>query len=339
MARQYDDWDDYAAKSRSKAPDIVYIKKPFYKDGWFWIAIILAILLLAVMIPFAVVNRKLSQEVREYTAQLEQLNSSMENTISEEAISQANEEITEETEGIASSTSNDVSQRLGGSAEAIEWNDEEEYSDNLWGAGIPWDYVTGVGSYFGKTGYEGSDGVSLVIAHVLKSDFDSYIDIFRNSGFIEDYQKLENGYTGYNPDGWQLATSYDDDDYTMELYIVNPENSDKGREQKRAEDMEQEIASYSEIEWPETEPFDTMPRPKSNTGLILPDSFGYQVKIGNTSSIDFAEYAMAYRGDKYTDYQYYESLHQFHCEDSRGWDYTGKLEEEYNVMTITIRNW
>ena len=73
------------------------------------------------------------------------------NTISGEAISQANEEITEETEEIASSMSNDVSQRLGGSAEAIEWNDKEEYSDNSWGAGIPWDYVTGAGSYFGKT--------------------------------------------------------------------------------------------------------------------------------------------------------------------------------------------
>ncbi|MCR4656953.1 MAG: hypothetical protein K5770_12085 [Lachnospiraceae bacterium] len=336
MAKEYDDWDDRVIKSRVKVPDVVYIKKPFFKDVWFWLTIFMTILLLALLIPLAVINRKLSREVREYKAQSGKVNSSVEASQTEE---QAFGEITAGTEETDTDTANGGNQKLGGSSEPIEWNDEEVYSDNTWGAGIPWDYVTGVSGFFGKTEYEGSDGVSLVVAHVLKTDYESYVDILRNSGFTEDYQKLENGYTGYNPDGWQLAAGYNEDDYTMEIYIVNPENSDQGREQKRAEDMEQEIASFSEIQWPETEPFDTMPRPKSNTGLVLPDSFGYEVKIGNTSAVDFAEYAMMYNTDAYDDYQYYEALHEFSCKDSGGWDYIGKLDEEYNVMTITIRNW
>ena len=33
MAKEYDDWEDRVIKSRVKVPDVVYIKKPFFKDA------------------------------------------------------------------------------------------------------------------------------------------------------------------------------------------------------------------------------------------------------------------------------------------------------------------
>ena len=172
-------------------------------------------------------------------------------------------------------------------------------------------------SNVGKIISNSDDYLSMYVYKTSSEDYKAYIKACENEGYVVESDKSESRYDAYNSEGHKLGLWYNDNDEELSISLDAPEE-------------------MKEISWATSGIGSMLPTPKSNVGKITKDSSdAYIVKVGNTSTDDYAEYVEACEEAGFTvDYSKYDE--SYSASNAEGY----KLSLKYigfNTMEVSIK--